>query len=68
MSKRGQCGDSGEKDRQREEIAREIEDFIAKGGRIQVLSDTEHQMARRICSVWHGEEAPVHSLESGRLD
>ena len=57
-----------EKDRQRLEIAREIENFIAKGGRIEVLSDSESQMARRIGSVWHGDEAALPDTGSSSLD
>lgn len=59
MSKGEQRGNPGQKDRQRMEIARDIEEFIAAGGRIDILSDTGHQMARRIGSAWHAQEPPL---------
>ncbi len=68
MSKRDQRGNAGEKDRQRSAIAREVEDFIAKGGRIEVLSDSGRQMARRIGGVWHSDEVPVPDMGGDGLD
>lgn len=68
MSKWDQRGNPCEKDRQRRVIAREIEDFIARGGRIEVLSDSDQQMARRIGSVWHGDEPPVPDAGGSNLD
>ena len=58
----------GEKRRQREAIAEDIEDFIARGGRIEVLSDSKTQMARRIGSVWHGDEAALPDTGGSSLD
>ena len=44
-----------EKARQREEIEREVREFIARGGQIQVLTGARTPVARSIGSVWHGQ-------------
>lgn len=46
---------AAEKARQREEIEREVREFIARGGEIEVLAGAGVPAGRSIGSVWHGQ-------------
>jgi hypothetical protein len=49
---------SEEKQRLREEIRCQVEDFLKRGGRIDVLDTALSPGAKQRASIWHGQEIP----------
>lgn len=52
----GEKANIEEKNRVREEIERQVQQFLSKGGRIEVVSAGLNGRRAAIGSVWHGQD------------
>lgn len=56
MERTGDTANTTEKNRIRDEIDRQIREYLQRGGKIEVLSGKQAKAGNAIGSVWHGSE------------
>lgn len=56
MARSNQEMNTGEKQRMRDQIRQQVEEFLHRGGRIDVMDRGANRQAKQRGPVWHGQD------------